>query len=72
MPTELKRAAEDGDDSTSTCLRRKIVVPEKPVYLVVEHKAEPVYSILSVGTVAPKIPLHLSQRGMSLTAMESP
>ncbi|KAF7084755.1 hypothetical protein CFC21_088298 [Triticum aestivum] len=72
MPTELKRAAEDGDDSTSTRLRRKIVVPEKPVYLVVEHKAEPAYSILSVGTMAPKIPLHLSQRGMSFTAMESP
>ncbi|XP_044403302.1 uncharacterized protein [Triticum aestivum] len=72
MPTELKRTVEDGDDSTSTRLRQKIVVPEKPVYLVVAHKAEPAYSILSVGTMAPKIPLHLSQRGMSFTAMESP
>ncbi|KAM3277640.1 hypothetical protein ACQJBY_045501 [Aegilops geniculata] len=67
MPTERKR-------------RRIVVDPDDktPVYLVVEHEQanenEPAHSILTFGTTTrtPRIPLHLSQRGMSFAAMESP
>uniref|UniRef100_M8CPP7 Uncharacterized protein n=1 Tax=Aegilops tauschii TaxID=37682 RepID=M8CPP7_AEGTA len=59
MPTERKR-------------RRITVVPDDkpPVYLVVEHEQanenEPAHSILTFGTTrTPRIPLQLSQRGMS-------
>jgi hypothetical protein len=74
MPSELKRDAAD-DGSTSSSQRRRIGHPDKPMYLVVEHKggkkkaAQPAYSILTAGAT---IPLHISQRGMSFAAVESP
>ncbi|XP_047057502.1 uncharacterized protein LOC124663910 [Lolium rigidum] len=77
MSSELKRGAED-DCSTSPSHRRKIDDPDKPIYLVVEHKAaknrsaKPAYSILTVGATTPMVPLHLTQPGMSFAAVSSP
>ncbi|KAM0839666.1 hypothetical protein ACQ4PT_060167 [Festuca glaucescens] len=78
MPTELKRVAADDGSSTSRIDRRRIDHPDKPMYLVVEHKAakkkagKPSFSVLTAGATTPVVPLHLSQRGMSFAAVESP
>ncbi|XP_047058339.1 uncharacterized protein LOC124664981 [Lolium rigidum] len=80
MPSELKRDAEDAG-STSPSHRRRINDPDKPMYLVVEHKAgkkkdaKPADSAPSVsiaGATTPMVPLHLSQPGMSFAAVSSP